>query len=219
MGFQRARSEEQRQARRRTILDTAAAMLADRPVADIGLNELARCVGLAKSNVLRYFESREAVLLELLDLTYREWLAELRPKLSGATGELPARRKWVIDAVVSTLVAKPMLCELWSSQAAVLERNVSPEVAARFKRSWLAATAELSELVRGALPELGPDDAMKFAGVLVFSAGSLWSHTNPSAAMLTAYERNPDLAAVRLDFATALTELLTVIAKGVLAPE
>ncbi|WP_225726813.1 MULTISPECIES: TetR/AcrR family transcriptional regulator [unclassified Nocardia] len=219
MGFQRARSEEQRQARRRTILDTAAAMLAKRPVADIGLNELARCVGLAKSNVLRYFESREAVLLELLDLTYREWLTELRPKLSGATGKLPARRKWVIDAVVSTLAAKPMLCELWSSQAAVLERNVSPEVAARFKRSWLAATAELSELVRGALPEFGPDDAMKFAGVLVFSAGSLWSHTNPSAAMVTAYERNPDLAAVRLDFATALTELLTVIAKGVLAPE
>ena len=65
--FQRARSEEQRDPRRRAILDTAAAMLAEMPVAEVSLNELSRRVGLAKSNVLRYFESREAVLLELLD--------------------------------------------------------------------------------------------------------------------------------------------------------
>ncbi|ATB39811.1 TetR family transcriptional regulator [Cystobacter fuscus] len=50
--FLRARSEEQREVRRRAILDTAAAMLEQMPVAEVGLNELARRVGLAKSNVL-----------------------------------------------------------------------------------------------------------------------------------------------------------------------
>ena len=67
MTFQRARSEEQRAIRRRAILDTAAAMLDEMPVAAVTLNELSRRVGLAKSNVLRYFDSREAVLLQLLD--------------------------------------------------------------------------------------------------------------------------------------------------------
>ena len=62
--FQRARSDEQRALRSQAILDTAAAMLHEMPVADISLNELSRRVGLAKSNVLRYFDSREAVLLE-----------------------------------------------------------------------------------------------------------------------------------------------------------
>ncbi|MEU6392218.1 hypothetical protein [Streptomyces sp. NPDC046939] len=33
------------------------------PVAKVSLNGLSRRVGLAKSNVLRYFESREAILL------------------------------------------------------------------------------------------------------------------------------------------------------------
>ena len=65
--FQRARNEEQREIRRRAILDTAAAMLDEMSVAEVSLNELSRRVGLAKSNVLRYFESREAVLLDLLD--------------------------------------------------------------------------------------------------------------------------------------------------------
>jgi len=82
--FQRARSEEQREVRRRAILDTAAAMLAEMPVAEVTLNELSRRVGLAKSNVLRYFESREAVLLELLDSAWQDWLAQLDRDLTGA---------------------------------------------------------------------------------------------------------------------------------------
>ena len=90
VGFQRARSEEQRELRRRAILDTAAAMLAALPVADLSLNELSRRVGLAKSNVLRYFESREAVLLELLDHFLQEWLTELAGELASLLGGAPA---------------------------------------------------------------------------------------------------------------------------------
>ena len=81
--FQRARSDEQRELRRRAILDTAAAMLVEMPVADVSLNELSRRVGLAKSNVLRYFESREAVLLELLDRYLETWLVELADELAA----------------------------------------------------------------------------------------------------------------------------------------
>ena len=58
-------SDEQRAIRSQAILDTAAAMLTEMPVAQLSLNDLSRHVGLAKSNVLRYFESRAAVLLEL----------------------------------------------------------------------------------------------------------------------------------------------------------
>ena len=58
-------------------------MLAEMPVAELSLNELSRRVGLAKSNVLRYFESREAVLLELLDAAWRDWLDQLAGELAG----------------------------------------------------------------------------------------------------------------------------------------
>src|SRR5437763_86428 len=110
--FQRARSEEQREARRQAILAAAAAMLTEMPVADVTLNELSRRSGLAKSNVLRYFESRGAVVL---------------------------------------------------------------------------------------------------------TTAALWPHTQPSAAMLAAYEADPALAALRLDFTATLTELLEVLTAGLLA--
>ena len=85
--FQRARTEEQREIRRQAILDVASAMLDEMPVAAVTLNELSRRVGLAKPNVLRYFESREAVLLELLSHYLQEWLTDLAAELATGVDE------------------------------------------------------------------------------------------------------------------------------------
>ena len=56
-------------------------MLAEKNVADISLRELSTHVGLAKSNVLRYFDSREAIFLEVLDEEMQAWLADVRGRL------------------------------------------------------------------------------------------------------------------------------------------
>ena len=218
MTFRRARNEEQREVRRQAILSTAEAMLAEMPVAALSLNELSRRVGLAKSNVLRYFESREAVLLELLDAAWREWLEALEVEL----GDPPAapvgdRVERVAAAIAGTLAARPMLCELASASAGVLERNISAAVAARFKRAALVNTAALGRLVRGPVPELDEPAGQRFAGAAVLMAGAVWAAARPSAAMLAAYEADGTLAAMRLDFTAGLRELLATLLAGFLA--
>lgn len=219
VGFQRARSAEQRELRRRAILDTAAAMLADMSVADVSLNELSRRVGLAKSNVLRYFDSREAVLLELLDDATREWLGALGSGLSRVNIDVPvADRCAAVAAVVAgTLADRPVLCDLAGAQAAVLERNVSSAVAARFKRTAMANLDAAARLVLGAVPELGEVRAQRFAGAVALVAGALWAHGQPSAALEAAYAADPELAALRMDVRTALAELVEVLLRGWLA--
>src|SRR5215468_5430021 len=132
VSFQRARSAEQREERRRAILTTAAAMLAELPVAELSLNELSRRVGLAKSNVLRYFESREAVLLELLDDAAHGWLDELARTLRkriDPSAPVDERCAEVAAVAAATVAARPVLCELVAASGAVLERNVSVDVA------------------------------------------------------------------------------------------
>jgi AcrR family transcriptional regulator len=217
--FQRARNQEQREARRQAILGAAAAMLAEMPVAEVTLNELSRRAGLAKSNVLRYFESREAVLLELLDSAWQDWLNQLDRDLAGAVEPavpVTARCAQLAGAIAASLAARPVLCDLISAQAAVLEHNVSPQVAAQYKRATMTGIAALGGLVLGCVPELGEPDAVKLAGAAVITAGALWPHTQPSAAMLAAYEANPELAALRLDFTATLGEMLEVMSAGLL---
>ena len=217
MNFKRARNDEQRTERRRKILDTAAAMLTEMPVAKVSLNELSRRVCLAKSNVLRYFESREAVLLELLDAEERAWLAELEDE-PAATGGTPRERgdrlaRWIAES----LGARPILCDLLSAQATVLEHNVSTEVAARYKRASLQNAVRLAGVVRRHLPELGDNDALRLAAGLSLLTGSLWSHTNPSPAMIAAYDSDPALTILRLDFTTIVSELARTLISGLLA--
>jgi AcrR family transcriptional regulator len=217
--FQRARNQEQREARRQAILGAAAAMLTEMPVAEVTLNELSRRAGLAKSNVLRYFESREAVLLELLDSAWQDWLAQLDGDLAGAVEPVvpvTARCARLAGAIAASLAARPVLCDLISAQAAVLEHNVSPQVAAQYKQATMTGIAALGGLVLRCVPELGEPDAVKLAGAAVIIAGALWPHTRPSAAMLAAYEADPELAALRLDFTATLGEMLEVMSAGLL---
>jgi AcrR family transcriptional regulator len=226
--FQRARSAEQREVRRRAILDTAAAMLAEMPVAEVTLNELSRRVGLAKSNVLRYFESREAVLLELLGTEWQEWLtalanelnSELASRPDGApdpAGPVAARGDQLAQALAASLAARPVLCDLVSAQAAVLERNVSPQVAATYKRATMAGLEDLGALLQGHLAELSGHDAERLAAAAMVTTSALWPQCQPSPAMLAAYEADPSLAALRLDFEPALREFLEVFISGTLA--
>lgn len=218
--FQRARSDEQRAIRRQTILDTAAAMLAEMPVAELSLNELSRRVGLAKSNVLRYFDSREAVLLELLDSLTSEWLEHLARELPAAVrprAGFERRAEELGAALARSLAERPVLCDLIASQAAVLEHNVSFDAVASFKRRGAVHAATLGGLIRRALPELSVDEAWRLVvGVLLLTT-SLWAYANPSQALCDAYERIPELSSMHLEFSTALEEFLVTMAIGLRA--
>jgi AcrR family transcriptional regulator len=219
-GFQRARSEEQRESRRQAILGAAVAMLAEMPVADVTLNELSRRADLAKSNVLRYFESREAVLLELLGAAWQDWLVQLGRELPAAVDQaapVTSRCRRLAAVVSASLATRPTLCDLISAQAAVLERNVSPQVAAQYKRASMAGIDALGSLMRRCVPELGEQGAVKLAGATTMTTGALWPHTQPSAAMQAAYEADPELAAMRLDFTATIREIVEVMSAGLLA--
>jgi AcrR family transcriptional regulator len=217
MGFQRARSEEQREERRRAILDAAAAMLDEMPVSDVSLNELSRRVGLAKSNVLRYFESREAILLELLDQHWKEWLASLDSTVGSEGGGPRERGDRLAVLLADSLASRHVLCDLLTAQSGVLEHNVSADVAIRCKRASLDNISVLSGLVRRPLPELDDDGALRAAVMSLAFATAAWPATRPSLSVLCAYETDPSLAVLRIDFGTALREGIATVISGILA--
>ena len=187
-GFQRARRPEQIEARRVAILAAARELLDRRPVADISLRELSCRVGLAKSNVLRYFDSREAIFLEVLDAAWTDWLDDLETALGEPGPAEPgfAREERVAGTIARTLAERPLLCELLSSAAPVLERNISLDSARGFKRRAAANTERLGTLVHDRVPALPPEGARHFArGVLVLVSGS-WPYANPTAVVAAA---------------------------------
>ncbi|CAM5356427.1 hypothetical protein SGRIM128S_03019 [Streptomyces griseomycini] len=211
---------KQRAIRRRAILDTAAAMLDEMPVAEVGLqdNELSRRVGLAKSNVLRYFESREAVLLELLDDFLGSWLEALADELArevdaGAAPEVRARQ--AAEVISRSLAERTVLCDLFGAQGGVLERNVSVEVVKRHKRASIARLATMAELLRGHVPEIG-DATENFCLMALAVAGALDTYVPPPPSVLAAYAEEPELGVLHMELPDALRLAVTSLLLGVL---
>jgi len=172
--FQRARRPEQLAARRSAILAAARGALESRRIDEVTLRDISEGVGLAKSNVLRYFDSREAIFLELLDEECRAWLADLE----NGFGQPHARKAQyaneirIADIIAATLAGRRLMCELLGAMAGVLERNISVEFARDFKVRAMGNIAALSGLVGRQLPWL-PAEFVGFIGegILTLAAG------------------------------------------------
>ena len=161
-------------ARRGAIMTVARDMLAEKNVGDISLRELSDRVGLAKSNVLRYFDSREAIFLEVLDEEFTAWLGDVDGRLGRPRARKPgyANEIRVATVIADSLVERPLLCELLGSMAGVLERNISHEFARDFKARAFENIGRLAELVARHLPWLSTEFAAFFAeGALTLTAG------------------------------------------------
>lgn len=218
MGFQRARSDEQRTERRRHILATATAMLAEMPVAKLSLNELSRRVGLAKSNVLRYFESREAVLLQLMEAELQDWITSLESELVPTGGTPRERGDRLASVVAESLARRPVLCDLTSAHASVLEHNVSPDVALEHKRATHRALDAQAQLILTCVPELGLADASRLVGFTTLMVSAAWPYSRPGEAMLAAYAADPTIA-MHVTFTDLVRQALEVAISGLLARE
>src|SRR5712671_3706700 len=217
--YQRARTEQQRTERRQSILYTAAAMLDEMPVSGMSLNELSRRVGLAKSNVLRYFESREAVLLDLLAHAAGAFLAAIADSLPAKVDQSApkARRVQAVAVGLATsFAAHPMLCALLSAQAGVLEHNVSTEVAIRYKRGARDSLVGLAALLQRLLPELGKDRSAQAARMVIVLAGALWTRSHPAPVVIAAIAADPSLALFQIPFAETLAQSLATFLMGLL---
>src|ERR1700722_18306010 len=70
-GFQRARSSAAKRLREVAILDAARRLGAERGIRQVTLTEIAEAVGMHKSALLRYFETREEIFLRLTGAGWR----------------------------------------------------------------------------------------------------------------------------------------------------
>ena len=68
------------------------------------------------------------------------------------------------------------------------------------------------------LPELGEDGAARFIAAASLITGSLWTHAHPADAILAAYEADPALAPLRIEFEPALRDVLDTLLRGLLVP-
>ncbi len=213
--FQRARSPAQQELRRAAIVAAARSLLDEGQLADISLRELSRAVGLSKSNVVRYFPTREAVFLTVLVDDWRLWLDDVERRLAAPTRKrrVDSRSVEVAHALAGSLVEHQRYCDLLASCPSVLERNVPVEAAREFKLAALNLLGRLATIVRRRLPEIGEAAAFEFAGILWALVAGAWPMANPAPSVATVL-LEPSLAAMCVDFEPAIGRAAALVLTG-----
>ncbi|MGW4336815.1 TetR family transcriptional regulator [Rhodococcus koreensis] len=206
--FERARRPEHKELRRDAILSVAREMLAEVPLRDISLRELSRHVGLSKSNVVRYFPTREAIFFGLLNREFDLWLDDLSVELPTQDA-LPLE---VIDCWVGSLARRPILCELLAALGGELERNIPSEEVRDFKLAIGVAQKRLARLVEPGLG-LEPEAVEELVAFNIVVVAGLWPFANPSPAVVRALE-DERLRRSRIDFRQRVTRALNLAHAG-----
>jgi TetR/AcrR family transcriptional regulator, ethionamide resistance regulator len=144
--------------REAAILQTAERLLAERPIGDISVDDLARGAGISRPTFYFYFASKDAVLLTLLDRVVQEvesTIDELRDSFPadpahgwrlaiGTFFEAFGSHRWVARAGHAALAPGSEFREVWLG----------------LMRKWIDRTAALiiAERERGAAPNTIPAD-------------------------------------------------------------
>ncbi|MFG3160163.1 TetR/AcrR family transcriptional regulator [Streptomyces sp. NPDC048232] len=208
--FQRARSVQAKQARETAILEAARALGARRGIREVTLTDIAAEVGMHKSALLRYFETREQIFLDLTAQGWRDWSAALRGRLTSCERAAPAA---VADAFAGTLSARPLFCDLLAQAPLNLERNVSLEAVRTFKLGTLEEVARIgAELER--LLGLNEEQAVDTVATATSMAGALWQMATPRAALRELYASEPQLGHAVVEVEPRLRRVLTALLAG-----
>lgn len=211
--FQRARQPRQKEQRRAEILRVARQMLEDAPPRELSLNALARQVGLAKSNLYRYFDSREAILLEVFRDDFDAWADELSARLRRIRSKRRAKR--LVELMAATYTARPQLCQLMSILPSVIEHNISVDTIRETNAQLVDRAEALAEVMHEVVPELpvqAHSELVRYSYVLLVG---LWpiAHPPPIVAQIEDDER---FAVHRRDFEADLVRGLELVTEGML---
>ncbi len=233
--FQRARRPEQKEQRREAILAAAAELARRDGVRGVSLSDIARAVGIHKSALLRYFETREQIFLEVTAREWRDWeaevtaaLGEIAPAGKGAKGRRDSGGKrsgkragaadGPADAVATLLarsfVSRPLLCDLLPHAALNLERHASIEAVRAYKLTSTGAVAAVADALAGPLPELDVEARREAVSYVALLAGSMYQIATPPEPLARLYEEEPHLGHFLLDLEARLTRAATVVIAG-----
>jgi AcrR family transcriptional regulator len=224
--FQRARRPEQKEERKLLLVTTARELLLESGEQDLSLNEIARRAGMAKSNVYRYFESREAVFIDLLRYEWSQWFSDLEAAIAldvrlaaptephRAQGSCDLSRvDAVLEHIAEAHARRPLLGRLSSILAAVIERNVSAETVRSFKLESVEFVAMLATFLHAHAPELTKRDYEELFHAGFVALIGLWPFSHP-APQVAAVLEDPRLAPFRHDFVRDYRRHLSLLARG-----
>lgn len=172
-------------------------------------NELGRRADVTKSNLYRYFGSREEVLMHLL----HEETEQFASRFADKTRNRSLSVEELCVAIAELYQGAPLLCELLSISASILEQNTDLESIRKIKLDSFEHSRIVAESIAGCTEGIDYENAARIAFVSGIIVMGLWPMANDDAP-LRKLAKNKGLESLNLDFQRELTRTLEAQING-----
>lgn len=212
MGWERARTQEQKEQRIAEIIDATARLYETHPFEKISLVAIAKAANFTRSNLYKYFNSKEEIFFEFLKQDVIHWREDL-------VTTFKKKRRYTIPEFAAVWVKvqtqHARMQDLISILYDFLEKNTTIERMIDFKRLTRSEYTIVSELLRDLFPRLSQENAIKFLNMQFAASIGLYTMTNLSSVQEEVLTY-PEFRNLKVDFETYYRECLTHLLNGLL---
>lgn len=210
MEWERARTEEQKEQRIAEIVAATERLYKKQSFEEITFVAIAKEAKFTRSNLYKYFCSKEEIFLEFAHHDIVLWRKSLERAFKDG-------KRYKTDEFVcvwvDTLVKHKRLLGLLSILFADLEKNASFESFMNFKFKTKEEMGRVITLLCNIFPKLDEQKATRFIYLQMSSAVGLYQMTDYSDVQLKAF-KHPELKQFKVDFKPLYKEAVTYLIKG-----
>jgi AcrR family transcriptional regulator len=211
--FTRARQPDQIEERKVAILESALTLFVDNGLENVSLSDIASRIGCAKSNLYRYFETREDIYLHVLQREGAAWEKKAHSSLKklDGNGTVPL----VAEALSKSFAGAKTYCSLMSVINSVLEKNLSAERVLNFRSTFYRRRERIATLISSALPGVPKESVEPLMFSIFAHVAGLWPLSHPDVETKK-WLSKPEFEHLKLDFEEEMTRFLVTLFKGAL---
>lgn len=185
MNWQRARTEEKKDERRGAIFSAAFSLFKRDGYENVSFNGIAAEAGFTKSNMYRYFSSREEIFLNIFLSLFVDWVKDFNRRLKKLPEDEDAgvvARAWVRSFKVHR-----RFLDLTPILFVSLERNSSFEQLVEFKRASRDLLYQIASEIGRIYPELDGEKSFKFLNMSYAATSNYWAANSQNDALKKIY--------------------------------
>ncbi len=159
MEFKRARNKEQFEQRKTDIINSAISIYEEFGIDEVTFSKISEKTKFTRPTIYSYFKTKEEILLRLTVIYLERFVLCLEENLQGDGGK---DREYVAQALTSSFREVGEFTHLYTVLFSMIEKNVSVEALAEFKRDVVEYQNVLVSVFKTIYPKSSDEEIRNF---------------------------------------------------------
>ncbi len=215
MNWQRARTVEKKNERKEAIYKAALSLFKKKGYECVSFNGIASEAGFTKSNMYRYFSSKDEIFLNIFTSLFEDWCADCTQRLQELKQNSEVEQ--FAETWVASCMSHPQFLDLTPILFVSLESNSSYEQLLEFKQRSMNLLYKLAIEISKVYPNIQGEKAFRFLTLNFAATANYWAAESRQNEALNKIYQLEQFKELKPNFEKNLTASVEIIIRGIQA--